>query len=855
MNLFQERPSGKSIAAFMFLPQFRLMLPQFALVQGIFVSLLASMFTQAGLLPWNHPATKVGLQNKFRIRDLIGEAWVNLRTSDATPYQYAMFGSVILMLAFLVLMIVTALVTFLFSATAHAQPIGPLFSHPPSATDDLANNMLDGVLGLASRGAGNAAQNALGPLLAMYSWAVLVVGAFMVFWAVISVVAETARTGQLGGNRHNMLWSPIRLVFAIGLLVPLGYGFNSGQYIVIKIAEWGSNLASRGWETYIDALLNQDELLSKSSPLFPAAQARDLLAIMVCKYAYNKQIEEGYRLTSAAAMMIQEFPRISIDMGVYGKTFGNLAQVDICGVIKYSDPDDPTIFPLVKDEISALRTAQQTNFDNIKTAFEDIGCGIATKTLAYSAGCGGSGGWDGNYPDTAQIIAPLQAYATGMSSALASARAGVLAKLKDPSIKANLTKWGWAGAGAWYHYVAGINKAYQDAAVAFPTITGPKVAAASNNEQSNSVSAWASYLGSFVGVGNYGYHTKTQEALIAFDQWWGNAIYKVPSPSLQGLDEVRGGTGMVMNQKPGGGLAGNAMGSWAATDYVWELLKSFFGSGGQFFLYNIDNDTYPLAELARIGHSLITKSLWAFGGIGVLALATSYFVPGVFSGPVGSLLSLLGTAGFSAGVTLLYMVPMLPFIRMMFAVLAWLISVMEAVVMMPLFALVHLRTDGEGLPGPMAQGGYIILLGLLFRPILIIIGFVSSLLLFTEIVRFLNKTLAETVKQIAGTDNLGIIADIAFSVIYVGLIYVLANSTFKLVDVFPSAISKWIGGPADGNTDESGAVSEFLGTAAGSMVGAASNASQGLMSAASDSKRKRDESKNNPKKPGVTEGQ
>jgi conjugal transfer/type IV secretion protein DotA/TraY len=46
------------------------------------------------------------------------------------------------------------------------------------------------------------------------------------------------------GKRANQIWAPIRLVFAIGLLVPINGGMNSGQYIVIKVAELGSGMAS-----------------------------------------------------------------------------------------------------------------------------------------------------------------------------------------------------------------------------------------------------------------------------------------------------------------------------------------------------------------------------------------------------------------------------------------------------------------------------------------------------------------------------------------------------------------------------------------------------------------------------------
>src|SRR5690606_20190653 len=104
-------------------------------------------------------------------------------------------------------------------------------------------------------GVGGALQNALSALFFIYNSGMLLVAGIMLFWAILSVVIDTAKTGQVGGGRHNMVWAPIRIVFALGLLMPLGesIGFSSGQYMVVKLAEWGSNLGSNAWEAYVRA--------------------------------------------------------------------------------------------------------------------------------------------------------------------------------------------------------------------------------------------------------------------------------------------------------------------------------------------------------------------------------------------------------------------------------------------------------------------------------------------------------------------------------------------------------------------------------------------------------------------------
>ncbi len=48
----------------------------------------------------------------------------------------------------------------------------------------------------------------------------------------------------------NTAWAPIRLLVAIGLLIPIAYGLNSGQYLTLAIAKLGSGLATNGWLAY-----------------------------------------------------------------------------------------------------------------------------------------------------------------------------------------------------------------------------------------------------------------------------------------------------------------------------------------------------------------------------------------------------------------------------------------------------------------------------------------------------------------------------------------------------------------------------------------------------------------------------
>ena len=229
-------PSTRSVLSFLFLPEFKRSFPAFAHIGPVFVRTIAMMFVQAGLLRPNHPAQFAGMSDdvpKFKFSELLGEAWYNLRTGDgATPYQYGAFISVIMMLGLSVASAFLFITSF-FMSTAQAQ----LFAHPSgedtsvveSATGgssffqstptspDLGIDLLNKVLRQSAYDVGKPMQNAFGALMEIYNTALLVIASIVVFWAIISIVVDTARTGQIGGGRHSIVWVPIRFVFALAL--------------------------------------------------------------------------------------------------------------------------------------------------------------------------------------------------------------------------------------------------------------------------------------------------------------------------------------------------------------------------------------------------------------------------------------------------------------------------------------------------------------------------------------------------------------------------------------------------------------------------------------------------------------
>lgn len=254
-------------------------------------------------------------------------------------------------------------------------------------------------------------------------------------------------------------------------------------------------------------------------------------------------------------------------------------------------------------------------------------------------------------------------------------------------------------------------------------------------------------------------------------------------------------------------------------NFLIEAANSILGTEGIFEMRR-NTDVHPLAQLTAIGRGMMENTLRnaAYG----VALASGNslapkqlgFEKAAAEAASGFFLAMVG-ASVAISIVLYYVLPFLPFIYFMFALSGWLKSIFEAIVAMPLWALAHLRIDGEGLPGPGASNGYFLLLEIFLRPTLIIVGFVASISVFSAFVSVLNQIFDLVVSNVGGYDNeleqliqdgaaapkfiaklhvaRGPIDEFFFTAIYAIICYLMGLASFKLVDLIPNNILRWMG--------------------------------------------------------------
>jgi conjugal transfer/type IV secretion protein DotA/TraY len=201
------------------------------------------------------------------------------------------------------------------------------------------------------------------------------------------------------------------------------------------------------------------------------------------------------------------------------------------------------------------------------------------------------------------------------------------------------------------------------------------------------------------------------------------------------------------------------------------------------------SEVNPLAELAIIGDNLMTHSVALFGMAGALFAAGD---DGKFIF-LALLLASFASIGFVAGIVLLYVTPLMPFIHFLFAVVAWIMSILEALISIPLVAVAHLTTKGEGVSGDLARTSYFMIFSIFLRPVLLIIGMVVALLMLSVAIGVLNDLFKSAITGYMGNKVNGGFSVIMYTIMYVAIAFSLCNMCFKLIEDVPNRALTWIG--------------------------------------------------------------
>ena len=138
----------------------------------------------------------------------------------------------------------------------------------------------------------------------------------------------------------------------------------------------------------------------------------------------------------------------------------------------------------------------------------------------------------------------------------------------------------------------------------------------------------------------------------------------------------------------------------------------------------------------------------------------------------------------------MFYLPMIPLIIFLYAVFAWFMTVIEAVIAAPILAIGIMHPSGDEVFGK-SENGLLMLVNAMLRPMLIIIGFVSAFVLFRIALVIYNLFFGAMLEFLTIT-SIGVY--ITFIGTYIGGMIPLVTRVYSLTNQIPENVMTWIGG-------------------------------------------------------------
>ena len=858
--------------------------------------LIALVFNAVNILPRTHPYLSGENKGKYGVHHVIMEAKDNVNFSFKTIDQVIIFFAVLAgLFLFVAQFLILAGMLMTNTAMAGGGPFDDWFVISDlQAEYDLAYRMLDMVFGVPDL-FGNHVEGIL-PIFhqrlqlmfSLYSQAILIVACLILAYFVAAIVAETAHTGTPFGKRFNHAWAPIRLVAAIGLIIPVASGLNSGQWITLYAAKFGSNFATNGWLEFNNALAGS--YLGDPETLVGVPNAPEMMHLPAffmlahaCDYVEQDKyghVIDAYVVSTGNDVGLTALPlsitpyEMALDLANDGDIYIRFGQQDPtytdekgfvnpnCGELQLTTTS--------LDEASGAYFLQESHYEIVRAWWNrglgnycgggiGLGIGPLLGALSRAAIVDQTIGYAHNFMRayaavTDRILEPeaeelygLPYQQDGLPAALfkSAAYATMYNNVQDCindavdtdrlsgiwDVDPEMYLFGWAGAAIWYNKVAQANGSLAVAAQAVPRPTlYPEIMEYVKRErmqQDDNVLARTRFCPEIEEGRNFDFQMPGDSdyagTMCIIQNYWENGGYRA--------DSVGVGHAATSNNK------------------FIDAVNAILGTAGLFDMCR-NTDIHPLAQLAMMGRTLIESSIRNLGfSVASGAAGGMAYLFDAHAGAIGAagsgFFTSIAMIGLMVGFILYYVVPFMPFLYFFFAVGGWIKGLFEAMVGVPLWALAHLRIDGEGLPGNAASDGYFLIFEIFFRPIMIVLGLIASIVIFAAMVKVLNDIFFIVISNLTGFDgaNVGFcgiqevsalqrintleqfrapIDEFFFTIVYAVLVYMIGMSAFKLIDMIPNSILRWMNANVktfndEGSTDPGGLIQKV--TVSGGMIG------------------------------------
>ena len=676
----------------------------------------------------------------------------------------------------------------------------------------------------------------VGTVFMMFNAGIFAIGMVWVTYGIGAGIIQTAHEGVVLGKRFNPLWMPIRMTMGIGGLAPIFSGYSLSQAVMMFLASLGIGLCNFMWTGAVGMMSGGQPLISPAFMAPPTGgssyeQAAQAIFIgRVCQDAWNSnqatvaatlagQYDNAQpgdpRLQGLMPAPVPAAPNdvlevtnpldspagqadpyqgandpssglAGVDPNNLGTAAGGAALPAKTGV-SFDGPQQPAMCGSVwvandgqgsrqASSLVGFRVAsvnypqlgaqvQQAYVSNFP-AFKQQGEALADAWWNQYVADSGTGNPAGaNAPHwplfpQAQLAALAQNYAGRVQAAVGADGSSQTLKALDGQARQEMLRYGWFGAGGWYATMSELQSSVDQAAqdvvlqVSMPT----KVAMTNSTTGQALAAIMNSYTTARRTVGHDGSLITTPTGNMSLGQ---AVVSKIIDMASAGTPGQLAGSGTP--------LVDPIMGMKNLGDYLMTLGEAPVVSKVGLWATEIGAALTGQVEVAAGAQTIRDAMNEKLGG--VIEGATVLFFLGAF-------LSLY--------------IPLVPFIHWWSGILQYVTVVFEGLAAAPLWAFAHLDANGEGLGGR-TERGYIFALNVLFRPALMLIGFILAAGVMLLLGSVLAALFLPAMANMQGNSVTGVASVIGFVILYGLLNLTLISGAFNLVSLLPDQVLGWIG--------------------------------------------------------------
>ncbi|HEV7245980.1 MAG TPA: DotA/TraY family protein [Shinella sp.] len=559
-------------------------------------------------------------------------------------------------------------------------------------------------------------------------------------YSVVSGIVQSAYTGKVLGDKWHQIWSPLRIVLGIGLLVPLpNTGFSSVHYILRDIvARGGINVADATWNVFVGVVAGKDGM-----PIVPVSGTGSTVAMAIlrheiCAAAYN-QAGANTGGWTAPVPAPSGLDANGATVWSYGST---------CGRFSFTTPEGRA------DLVSARRAAVA----EIISAFRPEAARYA-KLAAETSGISSADGMKNAIstgllsPTLVQDIRTMGARFDNAVVAAAKAEVAAMDMTSRSRLVEAAKQDGFLTAGMYWRALAQISE----------LTTGL------TNE-------------------------RLEDTLPRTDGDFGQVIERAFSALALQVSGEAERVNLTANDFASAGDE--------TADFLTKLLGGVARDMAE-WATSSGSDGNAMAGLISSGHAMIAGG-WAViaAGAGAAALAGNAVTR--FFGAAGVDWLLDWSKYVVGGLMVIgslraYIIPMMPFVFVFMAGMATLAALMEAMIALPLWAMKWLKLDDNGdFAGESVRMGLLLTVNIFLRPVLAVLALCAAYPVFDVTLGTLDRLFATAFLGQTGGHVVGLVGILVMTGVHMYLTWHACMKGFGQIWHLPDRVLAWTGQPGTG---------------------------------------------------------